>query len=150
LFISGSIGLGHVWRDMAIARELRRINPTVEIQWVSEYPAIDVLKRYGEKVLPDVEKTINTGKTVDELTTGYETNIIDFSMKWLKVFPVNAQVYLDAIKREGFDLVVGDESYEMIITLLDHPEKKTFPFVLIYDFVGHKAMTMRPKEHLEG
>jgi len=150
LYISGSIGLGHVWRDVAIVKELKRLNPGIDISWMAEHPAVNVLRSMGEKVLPDAEKTVNTGKTVDQMTKGYETNMVDFSMKWLKVFPRNAQVVFDAVKRESFDLVVGDETYDVIVALLRSPEKKTFPFVLIYDFVGHKAMTSRPKEHLEG
>ena len=36
LYISGSIGLGHARRDLAIARELRRLDPEVEIMWLAE------------------------------------------------------------------------------------------------------------------
>ncbi len=150
LFISGSIGLGHVWRDVAIARELGRINPGIDISWMAERPAVDVLRSIGEKVLPDAERIINTGETVDQMTRAYATNIIAFSMKWIKVFPRNARVVFDAVEREGFDLVIGDESYDVISELLKSQKKKTFPFVGIYDFVGHKAMTLRPKEHIEG
>src|SRR5918995_7097440 len=39
LYISGSIGLGHVRRDLAIARELRRLDPEVEISWLAGDPA---------------------------------------------------------------------------------------------------------------
>jgi UDP:flavonoid glycosyltransferase YjiC (YdhE family) len=35
LFISGSVGLGHVSRDLAIAAELRRISPDVEVSWLA-------------------------------------------------------------------------------------------------------------------
>jgi UDP:flavonoid glycosyltransferase YjiC (YdhE family) len=150
LYISGSIGLGHVWRDMAIAKELRRIKPAIDIVWMAEHPAVDVLWSMGERVLPDAEDMIDLGQTVDRMTKGYETNMTAFSMKWLSVFPRNARVILDAVKREGFDLVIGDEAYDVVSALMTSPEKKTFPFVLIYDFVGHKAMTCSLKEHLEG
>ncbi|HEX6758511.1 MAG TPA: hypothetical protein VF086_08880 [Propionibacteriaceae bacterium] len=32
LYVSGSIGLGHAARDLAVASELRRVNPGVEIE----------------------------------------------------------------------------------------------------------------------
>jgi predicted glycosyltransferase len=38
LYISGSIGLGHARRDLAIARELRRLDPGVEIAWLAGEP----------------------------------------------------------------------------------------------------------------
>ena len=39
LYISDSIGLGHATRDLAIARELRALNPEVEIMWLAGDPA---------------------------------------------------------------------------------------------------------------
>lgn len=39
LYISGSIGLGHANRDLAIARELRNQNPSAEIMWLAGEPA---------------------------------------------------------------------------------------------------------------
>ena len=43
LYISGSIGLGHVRRDLAIARELRRLDPEVEISWLAGEPASQII-----------------------------------------------------------------------------------------------------------
>ena len=34
VFISGSIGLGHAEHDLAIARELRKLDRAVEIRWL--------------------------------------------------------------------------------------------------------------------
>jgi predicted glycosyltransferase len=33
LYVSGLVGLGHVMRDLAIAAELRRLNPDLEVSW---------------------------------------------------------------------------------------------------------------------
>ena len=51
LYLSSSIGLGHVSKDLAIARELRRLAPDVEVLWVAGHPASDVLREAGETVL---------------------------------------------------------------------------------------------------
>ncbi len=50
LYVSSSIGLGHVSRDLAIARELRRLQPDIEVLWVAASPASDVLREAGESV----------------------------------------------------------------------------------------------------
>jgi len=34
LFISSSIGLGHAARDLAIAKEMKKRNPDIEISWL--------------------------------------------------------------------------------------------------------------------
>ena len=54
LYISGSIGLGHAGRDLAIANELRRLNPSIEIAWLAGDPARRLLEEAGETLLPPV------------------------------------------------------------------------------------------------
>jgi hypothetical protein len=52
LFISGSVGLGHVTRDLALARALRQTLPHCEILWLAAPPASEVLKKADEFLLP--------------------------------------------------------------------------------------------------
>ena len=56
LFISGSFGLGHVTRDLAIAKEMGRMCPQVEIFWLAGSPACEVLAAAGEKLAPELDK----------------------------------------------------------------------------------------------
>jgi hypothetical protein len=48
LYISGSIGLRHARRDLAIAREPRRLDPEVEIMWLAGKPARHLIAEAGE------------------------------------------------------------------------------------------------------
>jgi predicted glycosyltransferase len=50
LYISGSIGLGHVIKDLAIVNKLRVINPDVEITWIATDPATGYLEEKGETI----------------------------------------------------------------------------------------------------
>lgn len=52
LFISSSIGLGHAARDLAIANEIRKCNPDVEISWLAGDPARRIIEEAGESLLP--------------------------------------------------------------------------------------------------
>jgi len=38
LYISSPIGLGHAQRDVAIADELRKMHPDLEIDWLAQHP----------------------------------------------------------------------------------------------------------------
>ena len=38
LYLSSPIGLGHARRDVAIAHELKRLRPDVEIDWLAQHP----------------------------------------------------------------------------------------------------------------
>jgi len=53
LFISGSGGLGHVTRDLAMAKALRQAMPGVEIGWLAASPASELLKEAREHLLPE-------------------------------------------------------------------------------------------------
>ncbi len=53
LFISSSIGLGHAARDLAIAKELKKRNPDIEISWLAGNPARRVIEEAGEYLLPE-------------------------------------------------------------------------------------------------
>jgi pimeloyl-ACP methyl ester carboxylesterase len=52
LYVSSPIGLGHAQRDVAIADELRKLHPDVEIDWLAQHPVTAVLEARGERVHP--------------------------------------------------------------------------------------------------
>ena len=52
LFVSSPIGLGHSQRDVAIARELRRLHPDLQIDWLAQDPVTRVLEAEGERIHP--------------------------------------------------------------------------------------------------
>ena len=52
LLVSSPIGLGHARRDVAIARELRRRVPGLEIDWLAQHPLTAALEAAGERVHP--------------------------------------------------------------------------------------------------
>ena len=66
LFVSGSIGLGHVGRDIEIAGALRKLRPDVEISWMAESPASDVLEKAGEKLLPEASLLYSANSVLEE------------------------------------------------------------------------------------
>ncbi len=45
-------------------------------------------------------------------------------------------------------MVIGDETYEILIAMLRKKLKVNIPFVIIYDFLGLDAMTRNPMELL--
>jgi hypothetical protein len=52
LYISSPIGLGHAQRDVAIADELRKLHPGLEIDWLAQHPVTALLAERGERVHP--------------------------------------------------------------------------------------------------
>ncbi len=150
LFISGSIGLGHVTRDLAIAGELRRRNPGVEISWLASSPASDVLKGAGELLLPEAGQWADENLPAENaaLGQGFQLNLLNYLFLARKEWANNVQVFKKVNEKETFDLVVADEAYEILIALKKNPGLKKAPFVTIYDFIGVDWMTRNLKERL--
>jgi pimeloyl-ACP methyl ester carboxylesterase len=52
LYVSSPIGLGHARRDVAIANELRKLQPELEVDWLAQHPVTAVLEASGERIHP--------------------------------------------------------------------------------------------------
>ncbi len=52
LYVSGSLGLGHITRDLAIATALRSREPDIDIWWLAGEPARSMLQHAGEQLHP--------------------------------------------------------------------------------------------------
>lgn len=148
LYISGSLGLGHINRDLAIATQLRKFIPGVEIEWLAANPATDVLREAGEKLVPGAELYANENLSAEKAAKGSSLNVLSYLLKSRGEWKKNIDFFLKLISVKKYDLVIGDETYEISLALREHPEMKNFPFVLILDFVGLDAMTRNPLERL--
>ena len=148
LFISGSIGLGHASRNLAIARELRRMRPDVDIAWLAAAPADQFLREAGEPLLPECAEMVDESAIAEATARGSRLSLIRYGFsvapKWLHTVDVLARV----TSRVPFDLVLGDEAYGVVLAFKKIPALKRFPFVMIYDFVGFHPMTANPLEWL--
>jgi UDP-N-acetylglucosamine:LPS N-acetylglucosamine transferase len=146
LYISGSLGLGHITRDLAIAKELRKQNPEVELFWLAAHPANVVLKEVGENLLPDVwaDETV----VAEDSARGFKLGLMKYAFKIRKAWAQHLGVFKRIIQRKEFDLVIGDETYEIDIVLKNRSLVIDIPFVMIYDFIGVDAMTKNPLERL--
>src|SRR3990170_7708022 len=148
LFVSGSIGLGHVGRDLEIAGALRKLRPDVEISWMAESPASDVLQKAREKLLPEASQLSLANAELEGLATKYEANLIKWIMNMRKGWSQNAEVYARISEAYSFDLWIGDEPYDIMIAMYNDRSLKKCPFVVIYDFLGMDANTWNPVDHV--
>jgi len=145
LYISGSVGLGHVTRDVAIAKSLRKLKPDVQIEWLSEDPATSYLKNEKEMVLPEASKMVHGNRLVPDPEV-YDLNVMRWMAKLRKGMSSNADEILQTVQKGRYDLVVGDETFDLTFEFWDHPSKKTFTFVMMYDCFGVDQMNNNPKD----
>ena len=146
LFVSGSIGLGHVVRDLAIAQALRDEIPGVELVWLAGEPALQALQQAGATILPEASAYADLTHDAERSAHGHEMNVLQYALHSQQAWARNVQLFDQIMQQHTFDLVIGDETYEIQTALNDKSIPKRAPFVILYDFVGLDAMTHNPLE----
>jgi predicted glycosyltransferase len=148
LYISGSLGLGHITRDLAIANELRKKIPGIDITWLAVHPASLALEDAGETIIPEASRYSNENEFAEKSSNGTGLNLLNYLMKAKNAWKNNVSVFAEIVSKQDFDLIIGDETYEISLALREQKDLKKFPFVMIYDFVGLNSMTTNPLEKL--
>jgi len=75
LYVSSPIGLGHAWRDVAIARELRALHPDLQIDWLARDPVTRVLEACGERIHPASALLANESRHIAAESREHELNV---------------------------------------------------------------------------
>jgi len=158
LFVSGSVGLGHAVRDLAIARELHARLPGATISWLAGDVARELLARNGQTLLPEAERYTTGATILESVSQGFTLNLASprylirplRAMRLLRTFQhdleTNVALFAAATRRQAYDLIVGDETFELVLAMGRNPGLKTAPFALVTDFIGMDAMTRDPLE----
>ena len=136
LFVSSAIGLGHVQRDLAIAREMRKLQPDLEIDWFTVDPASAYLEREGERLHPITARLANESRHFEAQAGEHDLQAF-FALRTMdEVMARNFLVFADLLREEHYDIVIGDEAWEVDYHYHENPELKRQPFVFLTDFVG--------------
>jgi UDP-N-acetylglucosamine:LPS N-acetylglucosamine transferase len=148
LFISGSLGLGHVKRDLAIAKELRKQNPDIQILWLAAHPATLVLQDEGETLLPEANIYANDNIFAENAAKGFHLNLLKYLSNARGAWATNVKIFEQVTSGEKFDVIIGDETYELVVAQIKKPKLNKAPFVMIYDFLGVDSMSRSPLDIL--
>ena len=149
LYISGSFGLGHVNRDLAIANEMRRICPEIEIHWLAGSPACEVLEAAGEAFAPEQAAYRGETELADSTSHNGQLSLTAYVFRAMISWMHNAHVSAIAASRGGYNVIVGDETYEILIAnLLGFYKLPPIPFIVLYDFLGMDVVSKNVFEKL--
>ena len=148
LFISSSIGLGHVVRDLAIAERLRNEYPRIRIRWLAGEPAAEYLKRNGEEVYTGDRSFADMSMAAESAAEDGGLNLFRYVLRVRPAWRRNTAVFQRVIEEDRFDCVIADEAYEIEAFLHKFPEKKKWPFIVIHDFIGIEASSKRLAEQI--
>jgi pimeloyl-ACP methyl ester carboxylesterase/predicted glycosyltransferase len=140
LFISSPIGLGHTRRDAAIAAELHRLHPDLEIDWLAQEPVTTVLREAGERIHPASAELSSEVEHIDSESAEHDLHVFQAWRRMDEILLANFMVFHDVIEREDYDLWIGDEAWELDYYLHENPERKRAAYAWLTDFVGWLPM----------
>jgi pimeloyl-ACP methyl ester carboxylesterase/predicted glycosyltransferase len=140
LFISSPIGLGHAQRDIAIADELRKLHPGLEIDWLAQNPVTRVLEARNERIHPASACLASDSAHMESEASEHDLHCFQAWRRMDEIMVANFMVFHDLVQDERYDLWVGDEAWEVDYFLHENPEEKRAPYVWLTDFVGWLPM----------
>jgi pimeloyl-ACP methyl ester carboxylesterase/predicted glycosyltransferase len=143
LFISSPIGLGHAQRDVAIARELRRSQPDLEIDWLAQDPVTRVLEAEGERIHPASAHLANESHHIESESAEHDLHCFEALRRMDEILAANFMLFHDVVRDQRYDLWIGDEAWELDYYLHENPREKRAPFAWLTDFVGFLPMDER-------
>jgi pimeloyl-ACP methyl ester carboxylesterase/predicted glycosyltransferase len=140
LYISSPIGLGHAQRDAAIADELRKLHPDLEIDWLAQHPVTTVLEARGERIHPASAQLTNESGHIESESAEHDLHCFQAIRRMDEILLSNFMVFHDLVRDEQYDLWIGDEAWELDYYLHENPEQKHAAYVWLTDFVGWLPM----------
>ena len=140
LYISSPIGLGHAQRDVAIADELRKLHPDLEIDWLAQHPVTAVLDARGEHVHPASAHLASESGHIESESAEHDLHAFQAIRRMDEILLANFMVFHDLTREEDYDLWIGDEAWELDYYLHENPEQKRAAYAWFTDFVGWLPM----------
>jgi pimeloyl-ACP methyl ester carboxylesterase/predicted glycosyltransferase len=136
LYISSPIGLGHARRDVAIADELRRLRPELQVDWLAQDPVTRVLEGAGERIHPASAHLANESAHMESESAEHDLHCFQALRRMDEILAANFMLFHDVVRDTRYDAWIGDEAWELDYYLHENPGEKRAPFVWLTDFVG--------------
>jgi pimeloyl-ACP methyl ester carboxylesterase len=144
LWLSSPIGLGHIQRDLAIARRLSELHPEVTVDFLAADPADRVVRHWGARLHPASRLLLNESAHFESWAADHELHAFNALWDMDEIMTANFMTLADVVERERFDLWIGDEGWDLDYYLHENPELKRAPYAFLTDFIGLLPMRDDP------
>ncbi len=144
LWLSSPVGLGHIQRDIAMARRLRELKPGVTVDFLAAEPARRVVELTGERLHPATDRLLNESAHFEAWSADHELHAFNALWDMDEIMAANFMVFADVAEAGDYDLWVGDEGWDLDYYLHENPEVKRAPYAFVTDFIGMLPMREDP------
>src|SRR4029078_8391915 len=124
LYLSSPIGLGHVRRALAIAGELGKRHPGLEMEWLSQSPVTDFLEQAGERIHPASEWLSSESGHIESESGEHDLHAFQAIRRMDEILVANFMVFDDLVREREYDLWIGDEAWDLDHFLHENPSLK--------------------------
>jgi len=140
LYLSSPIGLGHARRDLAITRELRKLHPDLEVDWLSQDPVTRFLNANNENIHGASVMLANESSHIESESGEHDLNAFQAIRSMDEILIKNFMVFQEAVEQGDYDLIIADEAWDVDYYWHEHPELKKAQVAWLTDFVGWVPM----------
>jgi pimeloyl-ACP methyl ester carboxylesterase/predicted glycosyltransferase len=140
LYLSSPIGLGHGRRDIAITRELRKLHPDLQVDWLAQDPVTRLLDANGENIHPLSARLASESRHIELESGEHDLHAFQALRRMDEVLIANFMIFQDAVEEGNYDLVIADEAWDIDHYWHEHPELKKAALAWFTDFVGFLPM----------
>lgn len=140
LYLSSPIGLGHARRDLAIAEALREQRPEIQVDWLAQDPVTSVLADEGQTVHPASRWLVSESDHIASESSGHDLHCFQALRRMDEIMVANFMVFQEVVEEGLYDLVIGDEAWDVDHFWHENPELKRGTHVWLTDFVGFLPM----------
>jgi len=140
LYLSSPIGLGHARRDLAIVRELRTLRDDVHVDGLAQHPVTAFLGDARERVHPASAQLTNESAHIESEAHEHDLHAFQAIRRMDEILLANFSVTQELVDTGDYDLVVGDEAWDLDHFWHENPELKRAAYAWLTDFVGWLPM----------
>ncbi len=114
--------------------------PTCEIDWLAQHPVTTVLEAEGEHIHPASRWLANESAHIASESSEHDLHCFQALRSMDEIMVANFMLFQEVVEEGLYDLVVGDEAWDVDHFWHENPELKRGQHVWMTDFVGFLPM----------
>jgi predicted glycosyltransferase len=99
-----------------------------------------VLEARGERIHPASALLANESRHIESESAEHDLHCFQALRRMDEILVANYMLFHDVVNETPYDLVIGDEAWEVDYYLHENPEEKRAAYVWLTDFVGYLPM----------
>ena len=140
LYLSSPIGLGHARRDVAVAKELKRLRPSSRSTGSRSIRSPRCSKPRVNTSTRRVGGSPTSRRTSPRSASEHDLHCFQALRRMDEILVANFMVFQEVVEEGCYDVVIGDEAWDVDHFWHENPELKRGQHVWLTDFVGFLPM----------